>query len=68
MIAALIRRKERLARIYHLLNVRYHGSSRAIFTCGCCKQRDYGISLQSCRVNKNVLRDKEDGRTEKDLT
>lgn len=68
MMAALIKRRERMARIYHLLSESYHGLLKAIFTCGSCKQEDYGVSLQSYQINKNMLRDKKDGRTEKYFT
>lgn len=68
MMAVLTKRRERMAQIYHVLSESYHGLLKAIFTCGSCKQGDYGVSLQSCQVNKNMLRDKEDGRTEKYFT
>lgn len=54
MIAALIKRRKGIARIYYLLNEKYDGVLRAIFTCDLWIQGDYGVTLQSGRVNKNV--------------
>lgn len=34
MIASLIKRRKIMARIYYLLNEKYYGFLRAIFTCG----------------------------------
>lgn len=46
--------EKKTQQIYYLSNEKYYGVLRTIFTCDLWIQGDYGVTLQSGRVKKNV--------------